>query len=110
MNKPKQEAAPEKARETTRPGTAVAPNSSSVKYRVQIYALTRQKSLVDPEFEDLLDVQMYVEDGMYKYTTGVFNTHEEAARYRDVMIQAGFSDAFVVTFANNKRIYISPAN
>ena len=53
---------------------------------------------------------MYVEDGMYKYTTGVFNTHEEAARYRDVMIQVGFSDAFVVTFVNNKRIYISPAN
>jgi outer membrane protein OmpA-like peptidoglycan-associated protein len=110
LNKPKQEAAPEKARETARPGTSVATSSSSVKYRVQIYALSRQKSLVDPEFEDLQDVQMYVEDGMYKYTTGVFNTHEEAARYRDVMKQVGFSDAFVVTFANNKRIYISPAN
>ncbi len=110
IDQPKQQASSNKTKETLQPGTAVTANSGTVKYRVQIYALSRQKSLVDPEFEDLQDVQMYVEDGMYKYTTGVFNTHEEAARYRDVMIQVGFSDAFVVTFVNNKRIYISPAN
>lgn len=87
----------------------VAANSATVTYRVQIYALNRQKSLIDPEFEDLVDVQMYYEDGMYKYTTGVFDTHEEAQQYRSEMVRQGFSDAFVVTFANGKRIYISPS-
>ena len=52
---------------------------------------------------------MYVEDGLYKYTTGVFTTHEEAAKYRNVMVRAGFDDAFVVTFANGKRIYVGPS-
>lgn len=89
--------------------TEVSSNPGSVQYRVQIYALNHQKSLADPEFEGLQEMQMYVEDGMYKYTTGVFNTHEEALKYRQLMVQAGFSDAFVVTFANNKRIYISPS-
>ena len=84
-------------------------NPSSVTYRVQLFALIREKSLVDPEFEDLQDVQMYREDGMFKYTTGVFKTHTEALKYRDTMVQAGFYDAFVVTFANGKRIYISPS-
>jgi N-acetylmuramoyl-L-alanine amidase len=83
--------------------------TGAVTYRVQVYALNREKMLTDEEFEGLEDVQMYVEDGMYKYTTGVFKTHAEAIHYRDLMVQAGFNDAFVVTFTNGKRIYISPA-
>jgi outer membrane protein OmpA-like peptidoglycan-associated protein len=87
----------------------VTTNASAVNYRVQIFALTREKSLVDPEFEGLVDVQMYIEDGMYKYTSGVFDTHEEALQYRAEMVRIGFNDAFVVTFANGKRIYVSPS-
>ncbi len=87
----------------------VATNTGAVTYRVQIFALTREKSLVDPEFESLADVQMYIEDGMYKYTSGVFDTHEEALQYRAEMVRIGFNDAFVVTFANGKRIYVSPS-
>lgn len=83
--------------------------NSAVTYRVQVYALNREKMLTDEEFEGLEDVQMYIEDGMYKYTTGTFKTHAEAIHYRNLMVQAGFNDAFVVTFTNGKRIYISPA-
>jgi hypothetical protein len=46
---------------------------------------------------------------MYKYTTGVFDTHAEALQYRSEMVRNGFTDAFVVTFANGKRIYVSPS-
>lgn len=84
-------------------------NPNAVSYRVQIFALNREKSLTDSEFENLVDVQMYKEEGMYKYTTGVFDTHEEALQYRAEMVRNGFSDAFVVTFANGKRIYVSPS-
>lgn len=87
----------------------VTTKSSSVSYRVQLFALIREKSLIDAEFENLVDVQMYREDGMYKYTSGVFDTHEEALQYRSEMVRNGFSDAFVVTFANGKRIYVSPS-
>ena len=99
----------EKAKEPVQTKQPVTTNASAVTYRVQIFALNREKSLVDPEFEDLLDVQMYYQDGMYKYTTGVFDTHEEALQYRSEMVRNGFSDAFVVTFANGKRIYVSPS-
>jgi outer membrane protein OmpA-like peptidoglycan-associated protein len=85
-------------------------NSNAVNYRVQLMALSREKSLLDPEFEQLQDVQMYIENGLYKYTSGVFKTHEEALGYRSKMVNVGYSDAFVVTFSNGKRIYVGPAN
>ncbi len=88
---------------------SVVTSPGAVTYRVQIFALVNEKSLLDPEFEQLDDVQMYVENDMYKYTSGVFTTHEEALKYRDKMVQAGYWDAFVVTFVNGKRIYISPS-
>lgn len=95
--------------ETEQPVPAATAKPGSVTYRVQLFALTRQKPLTDREFEDLLDVQMYIEDGMYKYTSGIFDSHAEALQYRSEMVRNGFSDAFVVTFANGKRIYVSPS-
>ncbi len=81
----------------------------AVTYRVQLMALSNEKSLLDPEFELLEDVQMYIEDGLYKYTSGVFNTHAEALHYRSTMVLIGYTDAFVVSFSNGKRIYITPS-
>ncbi|MFA5971237.1 MAG: OmpA family protein [Lentimicrobiaceae bacterium] len=101
VKKPAEEAAPVKEPSTASPG--------SVSYRVQILALSREKLLTDSEFEDMEDVQMYIQAGLYKYTTGIFKTHEEAIKYRSKMVQEGYYDAFVVTFVNGKRIYISPS-
>jgi outer membrane protein OmpA-like peptidoglycan-associated protein/tetratricopeptide (TPR) repeat protein len=80
-----------------------------ISYRVQLMALSYQKSLLDSEFEVLDDVQMYIENGLYKYTSGVFNTHAEAIAYRSTMIELGYDDSFVVSFVNGKRIYITPS-
>jgi len=94
----------------TKTQETVNTNNGAVTYRVQLLALSREKSLLDPEFEVLEDVQMYIEDGLYKYTSGVFNTHDEALDYRAKMVKLGYTDAFVVTFSNGKRIYIGPSN
>jgi hypothetical protein len=89
------------------PEVKASTKSGVVTYRVQLMALSREKSLLDREFEVLEDVQIYIEDGLYKYTSGVFDTHEEALDYRSEMVQLGYRDAFVVTFSNGKRIYVS---
>jgi outer membrane protein OmpA-like peptidoglycan-associated protein/tetratricopeptide (TPR) repeat protein len=89
---------------------SVSTNPGTVTYRVQILALSNEKSLLDPEFEVFDDVQMYIEEGLYKYTTGVFSTHEDAINYRSKVVEMGYTDAFVVTFANGKRIYVGPSN
>jgi outer membrane protein OmpA-like peptidoglycan-associated protein len=84
--------------------------TSGISYKVQLYALSRLIPLNDAEFAGLTDIQRYEEDGLYKYTAGIFNTSEEAHAYRDQVIRQGFSDAFVVTFENGKRVNTSQAS
>jgi len=87
----------------------VSDGTGIVSYRVQLLALSYKKSLLDPEFELLDDVQMYFEGGLYKYTSGEFTTHEAAITYRSKMMQLGYTDSFVVSFVNGKRIYVTPS-
>ena len=77
-------------------------------YKVNLYALSVEKSLKDPEFKNLDNVQMYLEDGKYKYTSGAFSTYQEAEKYKNKLIRLGYEDAFIVTFSNGKRIKSSP--
>jgi hypothetical protein len=77
----------------------------AITFRVQIFALSKEKLMTDEKFQDLNDVQMYIEDGKFKYTAGIFSTREEAIKYRNSLFREGFDDAFVITFANGKRIY-----
>ena len=84
--------------------------TSGISYKVQLYALSRLIPLNDAEFAGLTDIQRYEEDGLYKYTAGIFNTLEEAHAYRDQVIRQGFTDAFVVTFENGKRVNPSQAS
>lgn len=89
--------------------SSVAPITGAITFRVQVYALSRFIPLNSTEFADLEDIQRYEEDGLYKYTAGDFNSTEEAHAYRDVMVDMGFEDAFVVTFINGKRVNMSQA-
>jgi outer membrane protein OmpA-like peptidoglycan-associated protein/tetratricopeptide (TPR) repeat protein len=78
--------------------------TSGISYKVQLYALSRLIPLNDAEFAGLEDIQRYEEDGLYKYTAGIFNTSLEAHAYRDIVVEMGFRDAFVITFENGKRV------
>ena len=78
--------------------------TSGMTYKVQLYALSRLIPLNDSEFAGLTDIQRYEENGLYKYTAGIFTDSDEAHAYRDQVIRQGFTDAFVVTFLNGQRI------
>ncbi len=77
----------------------------TVVYKVQLLALSRSIAVNDPAFDGLHDIKMYEEDGLFKYTSGLFTSADEAHAYRDEIIRLGFKDAFMVVFANNTRIY-----
>ncbi|HNX43982.1 MAG TPA: OmpA family protein [Bacteroidales bacterium] len=80
------------------------PEGVNITYRVQVFALSKEKSLSDPEFYGLDDIMMYRHNGLYKYTSGVFNSLDEAHAYRDLLVSSGFDDAFVVTFVDGNRL------
>lgn len=61
------------------------------------------------EFNNLEDVRRYEQNGLYKYTAGNFDNNIEAHAYRDIMVDMGYADAFVVPFINGYRVTMSEA-
>lgn len=75
----------------------------SVVYKVQFLTSAKKLKTNDYRFKDLKPVDIYVEDGIYKYTYGAVNTMEHAQKLlKDV--KKKFDGAFIVTFSNGKRI------
>jgi outer membrane protein OmpA-like peptidoglycan-associated protein len=81
-----------------------------ITYRVQIFTLSRFLPLNSSEFVNFKDIQYFKEDGLYKYTAGIFDTYEEARSYREILVKMGFADIFVVKFENGNHIKMSPEN
>lgn len=73
-------------------------------YKVQI--LTSGKNLTpdDPVFKGVAGVEMYSDQGIYKYTVGSYSSIEECIRLQKNMRDKGFKGAFVVVFSNGKRV------
>ncbi|HQP16912.1 MAG TPA: N-acetylmuramoyl-L-alanine amidase [Bacteroidales bacterium] len=73
-------------------------------FRVQFLSSSKKKSMDLPEFKGLPDVKFYVQNGIFKYTSGNFNTLQEAIAHQHIVQNKGFKDAFVVAFLNEERI------
>lgn len=86
------ETAPVKKTETTEAGMT---------FKVQIGAYTNQPS--KSKFSSAGNVSIDLINGMYKVTTGNFNSIEEAVKHRDHLKSKGY-DAFVAKYKNGVRI------
>ncbi len=105
-------AMPEPPRETAAP--EVIEKATVVTFRVQIAALSR---MVEKNIHDRWQgvtggkkVEYSLNNrGLYVYSTGNFNTFEEAVRVRDRLRQAGVPDAFIIPYRNDMRISMEEA-
>ncbi len=88
----------------------IATYPDAVTYRVQLFAYSKFTPLNSAALAGLKNVQYYEEDGLYKYTAGIFNAVQEARDYRDHLIGKGFGDAFLVAFKTGKRIRMPKLN
>lgn len=80
-----------------------------VYFKVQIATSQVKVALTDQRFKGVT-VSEYQQDGLYKYTTGIFeNDFESANELKNKMRSKGFENAFVVGFVNGERINISKA-
>lgn len=84
-------------------------SNSSVIYRVQFYVTPKELKKDDKRFNSLKNIYVYEHNGMYKFTSGKFNSLIEAEEYKKSVKSKGFSDAFTVAFYDGKRISISKA-
>jgi len=79
-------------------------NPDVVSFRVQFALYSSAKPVNSKLFSGIDDVKMYFHGGSYKYTTGDFNTMDDALQRRNDMIAKGYKDAFVVAFLGKERI------
>lgn len=91
-----------------RDGTAsFSPNS--VLFRVQIETSSKKLQSNLDRFRGL-NIWEYAQDGLYKYTAGIFeNDFKSANEFKNQMREQGFPHAFVVAFQNGERISIDQA-
>lgn len=73
-------------------------------YRVQVKASGTKVKENDMIFSFGYEVEESPEDGMFKYLVGSFNSETEANSYKILIREKGITDAFVVKYANGKRV------
>lgn len=83
---------------------AVKSKNSDLEYRVQFYTSPQKRPVNSNRFKDVDAVEVYIQNGLYKYTSGHFNSVSDAAMHRKSLRKKGFSDAFVIKWKNGKRI------
>jgi N-acetylmuramoyl-L-alanine amidase len=79
-------------------------NKTAVTFKVQFYSSEKQLPLTSSKFKELDKVSMYKAGAIYKYTSGEFNSPEEAIKLQKKIRVTGFPDAFVASFKDGKRI------
>ncbi|MDD2982986.1 MAG: N-acetylmuramoyl-L-alanine amidase [Crocinitomicaceae bacterium] len=84
-------------------------NPNSVLFRVQIETSAKKLQPNVDRFRGL-NIWEYSQDGLYKYTAGIFeNDFKSANEFKNQMREKGFPYAFVVAFQNGERISIDHA-
>ncbi|MBL7103952.1 MAG: MCE family protein [Bacteroidales bacterium] len=83
--------------------------TGKIAFKVQILTSNVKLKLNSPKFKGINGVEMYFENGMYKYTAGKQFSIETANLLCESVKNIGFPDAFVVAFNNGKRISIKEA-
>jgi len=75
-----------------------------ISFRVQFAMYSKAQPVNSKIFSCIDNVKMYFHGGSYKYTSGDFNTMDEALKYQKELIAKGYKDAFVVAFKGKERI------
>ena len=64
---------------------------------------SKKLSAGSPKLKGIGDADYYTDGGMIKYTTGAFESEQDAAQ-RLVEVRKKFPDAFIIKTQGNKRI------
>ncbi len=81
---------------------------NDIVFRIQIETSTRAIPLDDPIFKGM-PIWRYQNNGLYKYTVGLYRNVESANELKRKMRAEGYEHAFVVAFQNGRRINLDKA-
>lgn len=78
-------------------------SGEEIEYRVQLFTSPQKLKSNDSRIKNIDGINYYYENGLYKYTCGSVTDKKEALSLQKKM-RKQFSQAFLVTFKNGKRI------
>ena len=79
--------------------------SGDIIYKMQIVTSRKSIPLIAANFKGLEGVNVYFDNGLYKYTVGETTNYKYATTVlKERIRKLGFKNAFVVSFKNDKRI------
>ncbi len=80
--------------------------TETVFFKIQIKSSEKKIPLNSDFFKNVEKPGEYIEKGIYKYTSGVFATKQDAVKLQYQLRSKGFPDAFIIAMQNGKRIPI----
>lgn len=84
--------------------TKKAEVEQSVVYKVQLMSSDKKIPLSSDKFKGVETPGEYLENGVFKYTSGQFSSAEEANQLKNKLRKTGFKDAFVIAMQGGKRV------
>ena len=83
---------------------SIAENSTNNQglYRVQLFATSKKRNVNSSDFKGLKNISFTFENNLYKYYYGNTSNADEVKKMCQEAKDSGFSDAFIVTFAEGK--------
>ena len=82
-------------------------NYTDIVFKIQLLASSKSKSIKKSNFKQLNNISKSKKGKIYKYYYGRVKNYNEAKKLKIIAEQAGFKDAFIVAFKNEKKINIS---
>ena len=82
------------------------PAESTIVYKVQLFTADKKVSLQSDKLKDIENLDMYMENGVYKYTAGEFQNIKDASNLQYELRKQGFPDCFIIAMKDGKRISI----
>ena len=98
----------EKPSEKTETKPAQSGNKDTY-FTVQFSTLDKKVPVTDKAFKGVKEVEVYNYNGAYRYTSGRFQTKDEAVARQNEVRNLGYKDAFVIAFINGERGTIKQA-
>jgi N-acetylmuramoyl-L-alanine amidase len=87
----------------------IQPLGSELVFKVQLTSSDKKIPLTSTQFKNTSGISEYSENGLFKYTFGSFEDSNEAIKAQKMLREKGFTEAFVVAFADGKRINMKDA-
>ncbi len=78
-------------------------------FKVQLGAAPNDISTTQASLQKVKQLEVFHENGMYKFLTGRFLTYQDAATLCKKLKTSGYKDAFIVAYINGTRVSVSEA-